>query len=154
MHASRVSKSNSTCSKKSEARWLGGTRQRDRIIASGRHSDSQTARHLTFDDALRSRYPRTVNDISWPYFSLFPALSVSPVTKTPTTPLYESYASFTDGVRRVMPLKRFLFRSPFPANTYAPCPILLLLFRRLLLRRPPRFFSLPISLDLFSFDAT
>lgn len=46
-------------------------------------------------------------------------------THAPATPLVRCHTSFTDGVRRVMPLKRFLFTSPLPDDT-SSCPFLLI----------------------------
>lgn len=90
--------------------------------SSKRHSDSQTTRHLTFGDALRSGFSPCA--CPFRYFRRYPS---GPDTKTLATPLHEGNASFTDGVRRVMPLKRFLFRSPLPADTHARRSLLLLL---------------------------
>lgn len=90
------------------------------------------------------------------YFRRYPS---GPVTKTPTTPLHEGNASFTDGVRRVMPLKRFLFRSPLPADTYARRRSLLLLLLRLAPPCPLALAPLPrvcrrCRRSSVSFDAT
>lgn len=107
--------------------WLlGGTRHGNRIIgATLGFPDGSTPnlRRCFTSTVLPRGIGRYLFGLPFRYFRRYPSALV---TKTPETPLYEGYASFTDGVLRVMPLKRFLFRSPFLADTsfssYASSP--------------------------------
>ena len=152
VHASCAKVEFSMSRKKIGRRWLDGTRHGVRVIGTTpRFPDGSTPnlrRCFTFRDAATK-----ANDISRPSFSLFPALSVRPgYEDTGKRPSTRRYASFTGRVRRVMPLKRFLFRSPLSADIYAPTSFTLLLLL-LLIRLLPFLSSFSsISLACLSFD--
>lgn len=102
-------------------RWLGGTRHGRIIGATLGFPDGSTPNlRRCFTFAVFPHGETISLGRPFRYFRRYPS---GPVTKTPTktpaTPLREGYASFTDRVRRVMPLKRFLFRSPLPSDTYS-----------------------------------
>lgn len=92
-------------------------RKEKKISATARFPDGASSRV-----ALRSCWPIP--------FAISGAIRQSRLrrhrTHAPATPLIRCHTSFTDGVRRVMPLKRFLFTSP-PLPTTRPFFLLILL---------------------------